>query len=68
MTEYPDKTNNEDQLEELLSRPGTELSKMFLRVEGDIMFLGVGGKIGHPEPDHEIIRRRHLYFAGQIIL
>jgi dTDP-4-dehydrorhamnose reductase len=46
MTEYPDKINNEDQLEELLSRPGTELSKMFLRVGGDILFLGISGKIG----------------------
>jgi len=60
MTEYPDKINNEDQLEELLSRFGTELSEMFLRVEGDIMFLGVSGKIGHPEPGHEIIRHRPL--------
>jgi hypothetical protein len=46
MTEYPDKINNEDQLEELLSRPGTELSKIFSRVKGDIMFLGISGKIG----------------------
>lgn len=46
MKEFPDKINDEDQLEELLSRPGTELSEMFLRVEGDIMFLGISGKIG----------------------
>lgn len=46
MTEYPDKINNEDQLEELLSRPGAELTKMFSRVNGDIMFLGISGKIG----------------------
>jgi hypothetical protein len=46
MTEYPDKINNEDQLEELLSRPGAELAKMFSRVKGDIMFLGISGKIG----------------------
>lgn len=46
MTEYPEKINNEDQLEELLSRPGTELTEMFLLVEGDIMFLGISGKIG----------------------
>jgi hypothetical protein len=46
MTEYPDKIKNEDQLEELLSRPGTELTKMFTRLEGDILFLGISGKIG----------------------
>ena len=46
MTEYPDKINNEDHLEELLSRPGDELTRMFSRLEGDIMFLGIGGKIG----------------------
>ena len=46
MTEYPDKIHNEDQLEELLSRPKPELVEMFLRVEGDIMFLGISGKIG----------------------
>lgn len=46
MSKYPDKINNEDHLEELLSRPGAKLSEMFSRVEGDIMFLGVSGKIG----------------------
>jgi len=46
MTEYPDKIKNEDQLEELLSRPKPELVEMFLHLEGDIMFLGISGKIG----------------------
>ena len=46
MTEYPDKINNEDHLEELLSRPGAELTNMFSRAKGDIMFLGISGKIG----------------------
>lgn len=46
MIGYPDKIHNEDQLEELLSRPKSELVEMFLRVEGDIMFLGISGKIG----------------------
>jgi hypothetical protein len=36
---------------------------MFLRVEDDIIFLGVRGKIGHPEPDHEIIRHLPLYIS-----
>jgi hypothetical protein len=46
MTEYPDKIISEDHLEELLSRPGTELTEMISRVKGDMMFLGVSGKIG----------------------
>jgi len=43
---YPEKIGNEEQLEELLSRPGAEVIKMFSRLEGDIIFLGVSGKIG----------------------
>jgi hypothetical protein len=46
MTEYPDKINNQDHLEELLSRPRAELTEMFSRTKGDIMFLGISGKIG----------------------
>jgi nucleoside-diphosphate-sugar epimerase len=61
MTEFPDKINNDDQLEELLSRPGTELTKMFSRVKGDIMFLGISGKIG---PSLAIMARRACESAG----
>ncbi len=46
MKEYPDKIDNKAQLEDLLSLPTTETIKMFSEVEGDIMFLGIGGKIG----------------------
>jgi nucleoside-diphosphate-sugar epimerase len=46
MFKYPAKIENEEQLEELLSRPGTELIEMFSRLEGDLIFLGVSGKIG----------------------
>jgi len=42
----PDKITSEDQLEELLSSPGDEAVAMFSRLDGDIMFLGVSGKIG----------------------
>lgn len=35
-----------EQLEELLSRPTEEAVKMFSLLEGDIMFLGIAGKIG----------------------
>lgn len=37
---------DEEQLNELISRPGTEVVEMFSRIDGDIIFLGVSGKIG----------------------
>ncbi|HPJ58738.1 MAG TPA: NAD-dependent epimerase/dehydratase family protein [Bacteroidales bacterium] len=46
MNEYPEKIANEEQLEELLSRPGRELVEMIARTDGDILFLGITGKIG----------------------
>jgi len=46
MNEYPDKIASEAILEELLSIPSAESVKMFAEIEGDIMFLGIGGKIG----------------------
>jgi nucleoside-diphosphate-sugar epimerase len=46
MIEFPEKIANEEQLEELISRPGKEVVEMFSRLDGDIMFLGIGGKIG----------------------
>jgi len=44
--EIPEKIVNEEQLDELLSRPTPEAIEMFSRIDGDIMFLGAGGKIG----------------------
>lgn len=46
MLNYPQKIVNEEQLEELLSRPGSETVEMFSRMDGDLIFLGVAGKIG----------------------
>lgn len=46
MNEYPEKIANKAILEELLSKPTAEAVKMFSEIEGDIMFLGIGGKIG----------------------
>ena len=43
---HPEKIENEDHLEELISRPGAEVTEMFSRLDGDLIFLGVGGKIG----------------------
>lgn len=46
MITYPGKIINEEQLEELISRPSSEVIEMFSRIKGDIIFLGVSGKIG----------------------
>ncbi|WP_372950762.1 NAD-dependent epimerase/dehydratase family protein [Mariniphaga sp.] len=46
MKDYPDKIKNEAELEELLSRPSAETVELFKRLEGDILFLGIAGKIG----------------------
>jgi nucleoside-diphosphate-sugar epimerase len=46
MSKFPEKIANEGQLEELISKPSAEVIEMFSRLEGDIMFLGIGGKIG----------------------
>ncbi len=46
MNKYPATIASEAILEELLSRPTAESIKMFSGIEGDIIFLGVGGKIG----------------------
>ncbi len=46
MSDYPEKISDDKQLEELLSRPTAETVKMFKRLDGDIIFLGIAGKIG----------------------
>jgi len=46
MAKYVDKIGNEEDLDELLSRPGAETVEMFSRIDGDLIFLGVSGKIG----------------------
>ena len=46
MLNYPETIENEQQLEELLSRPTTEVVDLFKTLEGDIIFLGIAGKIG----------------------
>ena len=44
--EYPKKIASEEILEDLLSTPSAETVKMFGGIEGDLLFLGIGGKIG----------------------
>jgi len=61
MTVYPDKITSETQLEELLSHPGNKVIEMFSRIDGDIMFLGIGGKIG---PTLALMSKRACDKAG----
>jgi dTDP-4-dehydrorhamnose reductase len=46
MKKYPDQITDTAALEDLLSQPTEASVKMFSEIEGDIMFLGIGGKIG----------------------
>jgi len=46
MIGFPETIENEEQLEELLSRPTDEVIELFKALEGDIIFLGIAGKIG----------------------
>ncbi len=46
MEEYLTKFRNEEHLDDFLSRPGKEVTEMFSRIDGDIIFLGVTGKTG----------------------
>lgn len=43
---FPEKIDNEEQLEELLSRPSHEAAELFGQLEGDLIFLGIAGKMG----------------------
>ena len=46
MVKFPETIENEEQLEELLSRPAKEVVDLFKILDGDIIFLGIAGKIG----------------------
>lgn len=46
MVKFPDTIDNEKQLEELLSRPTAEVIEFFKTLDGDLIFLGIAGKIG----------------------
>lgn len=61
MGSYIDKIGNEDQLDELISRPTTETIEMFSRIDGDIIFLGISGKIG---PSLALMAKRACDEAG----
>ncbi len=42
----PETIEDVEQLEELLSRPTPEVVEAMARLDGDLIVLGVGGKIG----------------------
>jgi nucleoside-diphosphate-sugar epimerase len=44
--ELPKRITSEDQLKQVLATPYPELVQMMQRLDGDIMILGVGGKMG----------------------
>ncbi|TKT78329.1 NAD-dependent epimerase/dehydratase family protein [Aquamicrobium sp. LC103] len=46
MNALPSEIRNEEELEELLSRPSQKLIDTFACLDGDITILGVGGKMG----------------------
>ena len=46
MTNFPEQITGEAQLEELLGTPTPELIEFMRRLDGDIMILGVAGKVG----------------------
>ncbi len=43
---FPETIDNEVSLENILSEPGSGLMEMMKRLDGDIMILGIGGKMG----------------------
>jgi len=46
MNDLPEKIQSEVQLDELLSRPTAGLVRMMEHLDGDLMILGIGGKMG----------------------
>jgi nucleoside-diphosphate-sugar epimerase len=61
MHTYPEKITHEEQLEEILSRPSDKVTEMVARLDGDIIFLGIGGKIG---PSLALMAKRACEKAG----
>ena len=46
MDDLPDAVETVEELDELLSRPSAALVEFMASLEGDVMVLGAGGKIG----------------------
>ncbi len=58
---WPSKIETESVLEELISRPSPETVRAIQRIDGDIIILGAGGKIG---PSLAILAKRAIEEAG----
>lgn len=61
MIELPEKISSVEQLEELISRPYDEVVNFFTELDGDILILGLNGKIG---PSLAQMARRASDLAG----
>ena len=61
MSDLPEKFRNEEELDEFLSVPYPETVEMMRRIDGDIMILGAGGKIG---PSLAAVAQRACRQAG----
>ena len=61
MSDLPEKIGSVEELEELMSRPSPQLVEFVRDLEGDIMILGAGGKIG---PSMARTARRAVDSAG----
>jgi hypothetical protein len=59
---FPETIENQEALEELLSRPDASVRSFFADFEGDLMILGIGGKIGQ---DIGRMAKRALQDAGK---
>lgn len=46
MRSFPEKIANENELESLLSQPSGEVIELMRELDGDLLFLGIAGKIG----------------------
>ncbi|MBM4018083.1 MAG: NAD-dependent epimerase/dehydratase family protein [Planctomycetes bacterium] len=61
MDEWPDEIRTEEELDEVLTRPSPQLAEFMRRLEGDVLVLGAGGKMG---PTLCVLARRALQAAG----
>ena len=61
INKFPEIIANEEQLEELLSRPTPEAVEYFKKLDGDIIFLGIAGKI---DPSLAEMASRACQIAG----
>lgn len=61
MQKYPNEIDSVEQLDDLLSEPTPEVIEYFQNLEGDIIILGVGGKIG---PSLACMAKRASEMAG----